>query len=485
MPLSKTISALTWSFLEQGGSKVVVLVVQIVLARILDPGIFGVLAILLVVTSVADSVAQSGLGLALIQKSNVDDKAFDTGLCLSLLLALVMYAAVFAVAPVVAAFYAMPELVQTLRVLGIVVFFNSANSVQRAWLQRTMEFKGIFRASLAAVSISGVVGIVAAFQGLGIWALVIQTLVQSAVTCAVMYTVVPWKPRLRIDRSCAKELYSYGWKVCVVGVLNVFYTGVSELILGRACTASELGYYSQGRKYPNAAISVFANAIANVLFPAFSAMRGNTARLARALRRAMKTGTFVLAPVSVLCAVIAEPLVALLLTEKWLPCVPIFQLACLSNLFTLPQLVNLRGYMALGRSDLYAGLQTIKVVMGIVAIGGTAFVTRDIYATAWATLFMGIFNVVVVDMWPAKKVLGYNRTEQLCDLAPAFALSAASAFPAVALTLLNLPYAVELFVQVAAYVAVYLALSKLFRAEGFVDVVGQVKSLTGKVGTRI
>lgn len=480
MTASKTITSFIWSFLEQGGSKAVALIVQVVLARILDPSAFGVLAILLVVTNVADSIAQSGLGLALIQKSNADEKAFNTGFCLSMLLALVMYAAIYTAAPVVSSFYGMPELTVTLRVLGVVVFFNSANSLQRAWLQRSMEFKGIFRVSLSAVCASGVVGVVAAFLGLGIWALVIQAIVQSAVTCVAMRAVVPWRPRFTIDRLCAKELYAYGWKVCVVGILNVFYTGVSELILGRACTAAELGYYSQGRKYPGAAIAVFTNAIANVLFPMFSAMRDDARRFARALKRAMKMGSFLLAPVSVLCAVVAEPLVALLLTEKWLPCVLIFQLTCISNLFTLPQLVNLRGYMALGMSGLYARLQIAKVAAGIVIIGGAAFATHDIYATAWATFFVGMFNVIVVDMQPARKMLAYGRMEQLRDLAPAFLLSAVSAVPAGAVSLFGLPYVAELLMQVVAYSATYLLFAKIFRMEALDDVTSQVKAVIGQ-----
>jgi len=458
--------SLFWSFMEQGSSKAIALIVQIVLARILTPEAFGVLAILLVITHLADSIAQSGLGAALVQKNDADDKSYSTGWWLSLGIAVILYVAMALMAPSIAVFYSMPELAYYLRVLGLVVIVNSANSIQRSWLQRSMSFRGLFKVSLTAIILSGCLGIACAFLGLEVWALIIQSLAQSLFTLIAMLIVVPWKPRIVFQATEAKELFSYGWKICVTGILNVLYTGVSELVIGRACSAGELGYYSQGRKYPQAAIGVMTNAIANVLFPAFSAIKSDRAALHRSMRKGLRIGTFVVAPVSLLFAATAEPIVAILLTEKWLPCVFIFQLTCASNAVLLLQLVNLRAYMALGDSSLYLKLQIIKVLFGGGSICIAAIATHDIYITAVVTFLVGVLSVVLVDMHPARHVHGYSRASQLKDTMPSICLSIAVAVLTWSIGQLALPYALLLVIQVVVFCAAYILGAK---ALGFTE----------------
>ena len=459
----KPVTSFVWSFLEQGGSKAILMLVQIFLARLLSPEAFGVMAILLVVTQITDSVAQSGLGMALIQKSDANDRSYSTAWWLSLGFASLLYVVVFVSSPVIAGFYSMPNLVMYLRVLGLIVFFNSANSIQRSFLQRTLDFKNIFAATTTAALASGIVGIVMAFLGFGVWSLVIQSLLQSAFICLVMWLKVSWKPTFVFEVSDAKVLFRYGWKICITGILNVLYSGVSELVIGRACSAAELGLYSQGRKYPQAAIGVMSNSIANVLFPMFSAIRNDAAALRGVMKRGLKLGTFIVAPVSLLAAIIAEPLVALLLTEKWLACVPVFQLTCVSNALLMLQLVNLRAYMALGDSGLYMRLQIVKVLGGGAAIWATALTTKDIYATAWANFLVGAFSILLVDMPPAKRLHGYSALSQVKDIMPILALSAVAAAAALAVQLIGFGYAVELLAQCAAFALVYLGGARLLR----------------------
>lgn len=461
--MAKKTSSFIWSFLEQGGSKAIQLVVQIVLARLLSPEAFGVLAILLVVTQVADSVAQSGLGMALIQKSDANERSYSTAWWLSLGLAVALYLVLFLGSPSIAAFYSMPDLTIYLRAIGVIVLFNSANSIQRSFLQRSLDFKSIFAAMTVAALVSGAAGIAMAFLGFGVWALVAQSLLQSAFICMVMWAKVSWKPALVFDADEAKGLFGYGWKICVTGILNVFYSGISELILGRACSAGELGLYSQGRKYPQAAIGVMSNSIANVLFPMFSAIKEDAAELRKVIRRGLRLGTFVVAPMSLLAAAVAEPVVAILLTEKWLACVPIFQLTCVSNALLMLQLVNLRAYMALGDSGLYMRLQIVKVLGGGGVIWATALLTRDIYATVWANFLVGTLSILLVDMPPAKRLHGYPALSQVKDVLPILALSAVAAAAALAVQLLGLGYLPELLLQCAAFALVYLGGARLLR----------------------
>ncbi|MFQ6859903.1 lipopolysaccharide biosynthesis protein [Collinsella sp.] len=472
-------SSFLWSFLEQGGSKAIIMVVQIILARLLSPEAFGVLAILLVVTQVADSIAQSGLGMALIQKSDANDGSYSTAWWLSIGLAAMLYVGIFLGAPAIAVFYNMPDLITYLRVLGLIVFFNSANSIQRSFLQRSMNFKGIFIATTAAALASGIGGIALAFFGFGVWALVVQSLLQSVFICIVMWTQVSWKPKLLFDVAEARDLFGYGWKICITGILNVLYSGISELVLGRACSSGELGLYSQGRKYPIAAIGVMSNAIANVLFPMFSSIKGDVGALRDAIRRGLTLGTFIVAPISLLVAVAAEPLVVILLSGKWLACVPIFQLTCISNAILMLQLVNLRAYMALGDSSLYMRLQIIKVLGGGAIIWITAALTHDIYATAWANFFVGILSILFVDAVPAKRLHGYSALCQIKDVLPILGLSFAAAAAGLGVRLLNLDYVPELFAQCIAFSLVYLGGARLFKFKELSEAVSLMRKLAG------
>lgn len=477
---SRTTKSFIWSFLEQGGSKLIQVVIQIVLARILSPDAFGVLAILLVVTQLADSVAQSGLGMGLIQKSDADASSYTTAWWLSLALAAAMYAVVFLAAPAVAAFYSMEGLDTYLRVLGLVVLTNSANSIQRSYLQRSMDFRSIFRASTVAALLSGVLGVGVALAGGGVWALVAQTLSLSVFTCLVMWFQVEWKPTFQFDRSQARELFSYGWEICVTGILNVFYQGVSELILGRTTSAGQLGYYSQGRKYPAAAIGVMSNAIANVLFPSFAEVKDDKAALGRRIREALSVGTFAVAAVSFWLAVVAAPLVEILLTDKWAACVPIFQLTCLSNSLLMFQLVNLRAYMALGDSGLYMRLQIVKVLGGGAAIWVTAAVSHDIYATAVATFVVGVLSELCVDMHPARKMHGYGALAQMRDQLPTFGLCAAASAAGLAAGMPVQNAWAELLLQTAAFGAVYVGGARLLRLPQLARVVSLARGLAGR-----
>lgn len=460
------IRSFIWSFLEQGGTRIIQLLVQIVLARLVSPEEFGILAILLVFTNIADAVAQSGLGMALIQKSDATKKDFSSAFWLSLLLATAVFASLWFIAPALVLIYQEQSLETLLHVLSFVVFLNSANSVQRAYLQRHLDFKKLFQANVIAALGSGVFGVGAAFLGFGIWALIIQVLAQSLLACIALLVVVPWKPAFAFEKSSAKHLYSYGWKICVTAIFGVINTGVSELIIGRACSVTDLGYYSQGKKWPNAAISLVTNALQNVFFPAFASLQNDLVALRNAMRKSLITGSFLIVPVSFFFTVAAEPVVALLLTETWLPCVPVFQSLCIANSLMLLQVINLRAYMALGDSGLYMRLQIIKVTLNVIIIGSVALLTRDIYVVAIVNAVLNMFNVVCIDLHSAKKVHGYSRLNQVKDILPIYLVAAVAGVGTYAISFLNFSYIAELVVMAAVFAFIYLLLSNVFKVRG-------------------
>ena len=471
-----------WSFLEQGSTKIVSMIVQIVLARLLDPEAFGVLAILLVVTHLADSIAQSGMGLALIQKNDASGSSFSTGWWLSLGLASVMYVIIFLIAPFVSDFYSMPDLVVCLRVLGLVVFVNSANSIQRSYMQRTLDFRGLFRISLAAIIVSGIVGVCCAVAGFGLWSLIAQTLAQSLATLFAMLLFVPWKPALVFKKDEAKELYSYGWKMCVTGLLGTLYSGISGLVLGRVCSVEELGYYSNGQKYPESAIGIMTNAISNVMFPAFASLKDDLSALRSSMRKSLKMGSFLVIPFSILCAVVAKPTIAILLGEKWLPCVPVFQMMCVGNALLIMQMINLRCYMALGDSARYMRINVVKVFIGGGLIWATAAISHSIYATAASNLAVSILGIIFVDAHAAKKVHGYSALQQVKDVLPVLLLALAASAAGLAVQLLGLGYALEPLLQCVVFTIVYLGGAKLLGFKELSEAVSLAQGLVSKKG---
>lgn len=456
--------------MEQGGSKITQLFVQLILARMLAPEVFGILAILLIFTTIADAVSQSGMGTALIQREGVTLSDYSTAFWLSLTIALTMYAIVFAVAPLVEAFYSMEGLAAPLRTISLMFILNSVNSIQRSYLQKRMDFKRLCQANVLALALSGALGVAAAFVGLGIWALVVQYVSQAMLACVALLLFSSWRPSFEFDVHAARELFSYGWKICATSILGTVYTSVSELILGRTCSAADLGLYSQGRKWPYAGINLFSNALQNVFLPVFSELQSDATALRASMHRMLVDGSIVVVPVSCLAAVASRPIVEILLGTTWSACAPVFAFACLSNIVLILQITNLRAYMALGRSDLYLALQVVKVLVGGVAAAVVAVATRNITMVALANTLISFFNVVVIDLWPAASVHGYGRSSQLGDIAPIVGASIVAAGFAFLPTLTGLPDMATFLLQAFVFGVAYLTLASLLQLEGLNDI---------------
>ncbi len=454
-------TSLFWSFMEQGGASVIGMIVQIILARILAPEAFGIMAILLVFTSIMASIAQSGLGSSLIQRSKVDDDSYSTAFWLSGCIALFLYILLFFGAPIVASFYQMSDMTLYLRVLGLTIFFNAFNSIQRSYLQRSLDFKALFKANFLGLLLSGIIGVVCALLGFGVWALVVQSLTQGICACITLLYFVPWKPKLVFRKDEARGLFQFGWKICATGIINVLYDGTAELVIGKACNATQLGYYSQGRKYPLQVVGVLTNAISNVIFPTFSKMKEDMVSLRLLLKNVLSVGTFVIAPISILFCVIAEPLIAVLLTEKWLPSVPIFQLIFFANAFLMFQIANLRVYTSLGDSGLYLKLNVLKALFGCTLICGAAVITQDIYIVAAVASFACIVEILLIDMHPARRVHGYGAFQQLKDQMPTYGITFCSAALAFACSFLPLNYILVMIVQIIVFGSSYLGMSRI------------------------
>lgn len=476
---SKTLSiSFFWSFLEQGGSSIVSLLVQIILARLLLPDAFGVMAILLVIINLVNTLAQSGFGSALIQKKNASRITFSTAFWLSMALSLVLYIAVFFISPFIAEIYKMPDLVLYIRILGLSVFLESFNSIQRSFLQKDMQFKSLFRANFFAITFGAAVSIAMALAGFGIWSLIGQVLSQAGTACIILLVQIPWKPSFNFDSNDARFLFDYGWKVCLTSVLNTFYIGLSELVIGKSNTAAELGFYSQGRKWPIAAMGAMNNALQNVIFPALTELQDDKAAFKSAIRKALSSGFYIICPICFLATIVAEPIVALLLGSDWLPCVLIFQFTCLGYVLLMPQVLNLRAYMALGHSGLYLKLQTIKVVSGALIFCLVAIISKNIYVVSAAVLIHTSLCILLVDMAPAKRIHGVSALEQVRIILPTIALSIAASAIAAPIQVLHLDYLPQMIIQIIVFLVVFFSISKFTHHSGLNECLNILKQFT-------
>lgn len=344
------IKSLVWKMLERFCSQGVNLVVQIILARLLMPSDFGSLAIILAITNYAGLFVQSGLATAIMQKNRLDDKDINTLFTASLGVALIMYVGLFIASSFISRIYQLPELIWPLRVLSLVLFLNAINSIQTALFSRNMQFKQIFLRSVTAVPLSGVIGIVMAYLGFGLWALVVYTLSSMGLTVLVMSFATQYKLRLEFYWDRAKELYSFSIKILFSSLVGGFGDTLRTLIIGKIYTRNDLAYYDKAYTYSAYFTQIINASITSVLLPTFSRCQDNVDELRRMARRSVQLTSYAVIPMLTLVICIADPFVRLLLTEKWAFSIPYLMLFCVLRMPGSIAAVDKQVYFALRNS---------------------------------------------------------------------------------------------------------------------------------------
>ena len=372
----------------------------------------------------------------------------------------------------------MPVIVWPLRVLCLILPLGAFNSVQIAIVQRRLQFRKIFITTMFAVVSSAVFGIGLAAAGTGIWALVVQQLVYQAVSCVVMAFQVRWRPRFVFVASRASRLFSFGWKLLASGLLEQVYESLSDLIIGKQFSATSLGLVSQGKKYPAALGSMLDGAIQPVMLSAVSRVQADVYYVKRLVRRALKTSTFFIVPSMTLFAVAAEPIVGILLGEKWLACVPFLQMYCFIYALLPIHTTNLQALNGMGRSDLFLKLELIKKAYGICFILFAAFVLKDVYLMVAMYMVTGIISTFV-NAYPNKRVIGYSYSEQIRDIAPAFVISAIAGGLALFCGSFVASPGLQILVEVVLMAIIYFGIAGIFKLEAFEYLINTARDFLG------
>lgn len=471
---NKVISSLIWKFLERGGVQGIQFVLSIILARLVTPEDYGVIALLLVFIQIATVFIQSGFNTALIQKKESDDLDFSSIFYLSFFVAGILYVVLFFTAPFVSRFYQSDLLTKLLRVISLTLFFGAINSVQNAYVSKTMQFRRFFFSSMGAVIGSGIVGIVLAYKGFGVWALVFQQLVRDFLICVILWFTVKWRPKFMFSFSRVKSLFSFGWKLLVSGLLDTVFRNIYNLIVGRIYNKETLGYFNRGHQFPQVIATNLDGSIQSVMLPTLSSHNDDVTEVKRITRRSISMSAFLLMPCMFGLAAVAEPLVKVLLTDKWLPCVPFLQLACISYAIYPIHTANLTGINALGRSDVFLKLEIIKKLITILNIVFT--IPLGIYAMAIGQV-ISAFISSFINAWPNKKLMNYTYFEQWKDLMPSFLCSIVMAASVWSLHFMPISSIILLLIQIIVGACIYILLCKIFKIETYSYFINTIRGL--------
>jgi teichuronic acid exporter len=471
---SKVLSSLFWKLMERAGTQGIQFIVQIVLARLLLPEQFGTIAIVMVFINLAQVFVQSGFNTALIQKKDADEVDFSSIFYLSVGISGILYILMYISAPFIASFYNNPILIPVLRVLSLTLFAGAFNSIQNAFVSRNLMFKKLFRSSLGAILISGTLGIIAAYQGLGIWALVMQQLINQVSITIIMWFTVRWRPKLVFSLSKVKKLFSFGWKLLASSLLNALYMDLRTLIIGRVFTPATLGFYNRGKQFPQLIVTNIDGSIQAVMLPTLSAHQDNSKRVKEMMRRTIVSSSFLIFPMMVGMAVVAEPLVKIVLTDKWLPAVPFLQIYCISYSLQPIHTANLQAINAMGRSDIFLRLEIIKKTYGLIILAIS--INFGVYAIAFGSILTGVISSFI-NAYPNKQLLDYSYKEQLIDILPSLLISIVMGGIVYLFKFFSLLSWQILVLQVISGIFIYIGLAKLFKIESFgylVDTINQL-----------
>ncbi len=474
---NKALSSMLWRFAERMGAQAVGFIVTIILARVLLPEDFANIALITVIITILNIFVDSGFASALIQKKDADELDFSSVFYFNIVLCIVLYSLLWMAAPGIARFYEQEELKAVIRVLGLIIPVSGIKNVQQAYISRNLLFKRFFFATLGGTLGAAAIGIAMALNGFGIWALVVQHLFNTIIDTLILWFSVKWRPQMRFSLVRLKALFSFGWKLLASGLLDSIYADIRQLLIGKLYAKSDLAFYNRGKQIPHLVVTNINASIDSVLLPTMSQKQNDVPAVKTMTRRAITVSGYLMWPMMIGISMVAEPLIRLLLTDKWIFCVPYLRIFCFQYAFYPIHTANLNAIKAMGKSDVFLRLEIWKKVIGMAVL----LVTFRLGVLAMAySLIVTAITSSIINASPNKKLLGYRYLEQLRDMLPSFLLSLVMAGLIYPIRLLNLPDLATLLLQAAGGVLVYVAGSYLGKLESFFYIITMIRSFTAR-----
>ena len=458
------VSNLIWRFLERSGAQLVSFVVSIILARILLPEEYGIVAIATVVITIMNVFVDNGLGNALIQKKECDDADYSTALWANVIVCAILYAiAYIIVAPIMAYAYADTTLKWIIRIMGLSIIISSVKNIQQAYVSRTLQFKKFFISTSAGTMVSAVVGVYMAYFGFGVWALVAQYLTNTIIDTVVLGVVIEWRPGFIFSMERLRGLISYGYKLLASALINCIYDNFRQLIVGKVHSSKDLAFYNRGKQFPSIIMVNINSSIDSVLFPIMSREQDNPDRLRNMAHRSMTVSAYILFPFLFGLAAIADHMIPLLLTEKWNDSIVFIQIFCLFYTFHPIQTTNLNVIKAVGRSDLFLRLEIIQTVVGIILL--IPVIKLGPIYIALMYLVAAVINAVIIGAISGQQ-MGYSVGNQVKDMLPYYCMSSIMALTIRGIGLLSDNHMIMIG-QVVIGILIYVFLSVLFKPSSY------------------
>lgn len=470
-----------WKYSEKLLTKIVSVVVSIILARKLLPDDYGIVAIVTVFIAIGETLISSGLPSALIQKKDVDDTELSSVFYFNFALSLLIYLVLFLCAPLISNFYGKEVLCSIIRVFGISIILSSINSTQYAYASRNMMFKTFFWASLFGTFLSCVIGVVMAYNGCGVWSLVVQTLSDNVIDTVFLWFTIKWRPKLLFSWSKLKLLIKFGWKIIFEGLSQTIYVQLQSVVIGKVYTSSDLAYYSKGQNFPELIVNNICSSVASVLYPVMSAEQEDKLIVKALLRKTVRITSYMIFPMLTGLVITAAPFVSVLLTDKWLDCVPYLQIFCFTQAATVGLIPRHQALNATGRSDIF---MNEHILYRVVSIFIFIFVYKiSVMAIALSAVAGSIIMVLTV-AFTSKRYNGYSYKEQILDILPIIIGCIVMGVPTYFIQLLHFGNVLTLLLQVVTGVVLYVVYSIVFKLLEFSYIVGWIKQLLYKFRRR-
>lgn len=472
---SKIVNNIGWAFAERIIAQLVSFAVSVVLARLLMPEDFGIIAIVTVFISFCDALVNGGFANALVQKKDSNQLDFSSVCWTSFFIAGILYALSFVFSPQLEHFYEIDGLSAVVRVMGLRLFVSAYQSMQTAYVQKKLMFRKFFYASFSGTILSAIIGILMAYKGFGVWALVGQQLAAGLFCTIILSFVIKWHPSFVVSFNSIKQLWSYGWKILVSTITNVLNDNIRGMTVGKVFTPADLAFYEQGKRFPVLLTSDITDSIGKVVFPVMSDMQNDKESIKNLLRRAIRVSSFLLIPLIVGLAAVSNNFILLLFTEKWMPCV--VYLCILSLVYISRPLCALfqKSVWAIGKSSVTLFHEVVTTILSISLLLVALFVFRNMLLVAWGAVITTVVGLMIYAFF-IKKYFKYHYKEMLMDYMPSLLLSAIMGmivFFVGKVTLLNT--ALTLVVQVVLGFVIYIASAKFVRMRELKEVVDMIR----------
>lgn len=459
---SQATKGMLWSAVDKFAVQAEQFVIGIVLARLLMPEDFGLIGMLSIFIAISQSFINSGMGSGLIQKKDRTDVDFSTVFVFNFVVSVFFYFVLFFTAPLIARFYDMPQLVMLTRVLSINIVINSLAIVQRSRLTINIDFKSFAKINVASVIIGGILGILFALKGFGVWALVIQTVSAAVVSVFMFWYLSRWRPSIQFSKKSFKELFGFGSKLLMAGLYAQAFNNIYNITIGKAYSAAELGFYTRAKAFAEISAGTVTSILQQVTYPILASLQDDKERMVSVYSRLIRMTAFFIFPVMTMLSLLADPFVRLLLGPNWLSVIVLLQWMSFARLFYPISVINMNILNAIGRSDLFLKVDLSKMPLTIVALivtiplGVKAMVIGHVATSAIAFFF---------NAYMPGKLFGYGALAQLKDMIPVFISTLVMAlFVFIVVHFLDNPY-LQLIVGGISGLGVYLLISYILKIE--------------------